>query len=265
MSEAHKRRKKAVAAGIVGLASLMGVAATGLVIGLAAAGGPDPTEQTAAEPVAIDWPALADAAMSARGYGFASAGLKDGVLTFTGDAPDLAARERAFEIGRDAVIENESHVGTVLAFNNAITVAGTEVPGAPDAASALGANPAAEACQTAYTTLLTDRVINFESGSAVIAPASYPLLDSLAAVAQRCVGYRVEIGGHTDALGDDGANQALSERRAQSVADYLVGKGVAATQLGVRGYGETEPLDASGTPEADAKNRRIGFKVEAKP
>lgn len=265
MSEAYKRRKKAVAAGIVGLASLMGVAATGLVIGLAVAGTSAPDSAAVEEPAAPDWPALASAAMSARGFGFAGAALEDGVLTFTGDAPDLSARERAFEAGRDAVIEEETHVGTVLAFNNAITVAGTEVPGAPDAASALGANPAAEACQTAYTTLLTGRVINFESGSAVIAPASYPLLDALAAVAQRCVGYRVEIGGHTDALGDDGANQALSERRAQSVADYLVGKGVAATQLGVRGYGETEPLDASGTAEADARNRRIGFKVEAKP
>lgn len=265
MSEAHKRRKNSVAAGIVGLASLMGVAATGLVVGLAVATPPAPQATATEAPVAPDWPALASAAMSARGFGFAGATLEDGVLTFAGDAPDLAARERAFETGRDAVIEEEAHLGTVLAFNNAITVAGTEVPGAPDAASALGANPEAEACQTAYTTLLTDRVINFESGSAVIAPASYPLLDALAAVAQRCVGYRVEIGGHTDALGDDGANQALSERRAQSVADYLVGKGVAATQLGVRGYGETEPLDASGTSEADARNRRIGFKVEAKP
>lgn len=265
MSEAHKRRKKAVAAGIVGLACLMGVATTGLVVGLALGPSSDTTAAAAEAPAAPDWSTLASAAMSARGFGFASAALKEGVLTFTGDAPDLAARERAFEAGRDAVIDVRAHVGAVLAFNNAITVAGTEVPGAPDAASALGATPAAEACQTAYTTLLTDGVINFESGSAVIAPASYPLLDALAAVAQRCVGYRVEIGGHTDALGDDGANQALSERRAQSVADYLVGKGVAATQLGVRGYGETEPLDASGTPEADAKNRRIGFKVEAKP
>jgi outer membrane protein OmpA-like peptidoglycan-associated protein len=270
MSEAKKRRKKAVAAGIVGLASLMGVAATGLVVGVGIGGaggaGTAGPEQTVGEAAgAADWAAVATAAIGAGGYVFGTAGFDKGVLTVSGDAPDAERRERAFEVGRDAVLDNPAHVGQVLAFVNAITVNGEMVDSAPDAASVLGATPQAEACQTAYNTLLDGRTINFDSGSAVIAASSNGLLDALAAVAGRCGGYRVEIGGHTDARGDDGANQALSERRAQSVADYLVGKGVMASQLTVVGYGETAPKDAAGTEQADAANRRIEFKVEALP
>jgi OOP family OmpA-OmpF porin len=131
----------------------------------------------------------------------------------------------------------------------------------PDAASALGQAPAAQACQTAYNTLLKGRVINFASGSAVLTEDSKPLLDALAAVAVRCETYKVELGGHTDDVGDPTANQALSERRGQSVADYLVSKSVPAAQLGVSGYGEAQPIAASGSPDADAKNRRIEFTV----
>jgi OOP family OmpA-OmpF porin len=71
----------------------------------------------------------------------------------------------------------------------------------------------------------------------------------------------VEVGGHTDSQGDEFANQNLSERRAQAVADYLVVNGVPATQLTVLGYGETKPIDARENAAADAKNRRIEFKI----
>jgi outer membrane protein OmpA-like peptidoglycan-associated protein len=273
MSEAKKRRRQAVAAGIVGLASLMGVAATALVMGVAigGAGGAGTAQSTEAGAGAgaadgsIDWAAVATAAMGAGGHAFGSADFDGGVLTVSGDAPSAERRGRAFEAGRDAVLDNPAHAGQVLAFVNAITVDGRAVDSAPDAASVLGDAPQAEACQTAYNTLLDGRTINFDSGSAVIAASSNGLLDALAAVAARCGGYRVEIGGHTDALGDDGANQALSERRAQSVADYLVVQGVMANQLTVVGYGETRPKDAAGTQEADAANRRIEFKVEERP
>jgi outer membrane protein OmpA-like peptidoglycan-associated protein len=239
MSEKKQRRRKALASGVgVSVAIFGALFATALAIG---SGGGKP-----AVPVKAEAPVV-----------------KDGVLTINGDAPDAQTRMRAFDSGIKAVLADKDHIGQVLAFDNAITVAGEKVVGVPDAASALGAAPNAEACQTAYDTLLKGRVINFGSGSAVLAADSKPLLDALAAVAVRCGTYKVDLGGHTDAQGDETANQALSERRAQSVADYLVSKSVPAAQLGVNGYGESQPLDATGSSEADAKNRRIEFKVVA--
>jgi outer membrane protein OmpA-like peptidoglycan-associated protein len=263
MSEKKQRRRKALASGIgVAVAIFGGLFATGLAIGSgggkpSVAGDTNPPEA----PEAKDWAAIAGAAMASTGFDFAVPAFAGGVLTINGDAPDALTRTRAYDVGVKAVINDKAHVGQVLAFENAITVAGQTVASVPDAASALGEAPKAQACQTAYDTLLKGRVINFGSGSAVLADESKPLLDALAAVTIRCETYRVELGGHTDAQGDETANQTLSERRAQSVADYLVSKSVPAPQLGVNGFGETMPLDTSGSSEADAKNRRIEFKV----
>jgi outer membrane protein OmpA-like peptidoglycan-associated protein len=265
MSEKKQRRRRALATGIaLGVATFAALLATAISIG--AGGDQDPPKSEAAvEAQAKDWAAIATGALGAGGFDFARARFDQGVLAIAGDAPDLQTRQRAFNAGKDAVLKDKEHLGTVLAFENVMTVNGETIDGVPDAASALGASPEAQACQVAYNTLLDGRVINFDSGSAIVANESKLLLGALADVAQRCGGYKVQIGGHTDARGDNTANQALSERRAQAVADYLVGQGVSATQIGVMGYGETAPLDASGSPSADAKNRRIEFKVEETP
>jgi outer membrane protein OmpA-like peptidoglycan-associated protein len=262
MSEKKQRRRKALASGVgVAVAIFAGLFATGLAIG--SGGGKTPVTASNEPAAAKDWAAIAGAAMASAGFSFGVPTFDAGVLTINCDAPDAQTRLRAFDSGVKAVLADKDHLGQVLAFDNAITVAGEKIVGVPDAASALGTAPAAQACQTAYDTLLKGRVINFGSGSAVLADDSKPLLNALAAVAVRCDTYKVDLGGHTDAQGDETANQALSERRAQSVADYLVSKSVPAAQLGVEGYGEAQPLDTSGTSEADAKNRRIEFKVVA--
>jgi outer membrane protein OmpA-like peptidoglycan-associated protein len=260
MSEKKQRRRKALASGVgVAVAIFGALFATTLAIG---AGGGKPAVSNEVEaPVEKDWAGIAGAAMASAGFSFGVPSIAEGVLTINGDAPDATTRMRAFDSGIKAVLADRDHIGQVLAFDNAITIAGEKVAGVPNAALALGSAPGAEACQTAYDTLLKGRVINFGSGSAVLASDSKPLLDALAAVAVRCRTYKVELGGHTDANGDETANQALSERRAQSVADYLVSKAVPAAQLGVNGYGESQPVDATGTSDADAKNRRIEFKV----
>ena len=257
-----KKRRKQLAAMCAGGVAVFGVVCAAAVV-VAAGAGSAPT--AVAETTATDWAAMANGALDADGFDFASATMDGKVLTITGDAPDAAGREAAYAAGIDAVKADRKHVGEVLAFANAMTVAGAAVASVPDAASALGEEPGAEACQTAYDTLLDGRVINFNSGSALISEDSTQLLDALSAVAVRCLDYRVEVRGHTDTDGDPTANQALSERRAQAVADYLVRKSVNASQLGVTGLGETEPLDPSGTEDANARNRRIEFKVVAQP
>ena len=67
--------------------------------------------------------------------------------------------------------------------------------------------------------------------------------------------------GHTDADGEDGFNQALSEKRAQAVADYLVKAGLPADRFTAMGYGSTQPVAGNDTDEGKAQNRRIDFVV----
>lgn len=264
MSDIKKRKRNAIAMGVVGLASFMGVAVTGLVIGTSLGG-----KSASHASVDIDWAKFGTEKLLAGGFAFANAEFAKGIININGDAKDEASRNQAFETVKTAILNKISAdklggKSGVLAFNNAITINGQKVDEIPDALSTLGEKPAAEACQTAYNTLLDGRVINFNSGSAIIANDSQSLLDKLSEIANRCVDYAVEVGGHTDTKGDEIANQTLSENRAQAVADYLLGKGVVKDQLSIKGYGETMPIDASQSDEAHAKNRRIEFKVSQK-
>jgi outer membrane protein OmpA-like peptidoglycan-associated protein/tetratricopeptide (TPR) repeat protein len=74
----------------------------------------------------------------------------------------------------------------------------------------------------------------------------------------------IEISGHTDNVGADQINQTLSENRAKSVYQYLVGNGVAADRLVFKGYGKTQPIAPNDTDENRAKNRRTEFKIISK-
>jgi len=83
-------------------------------------------------------------------------------------------------------------------------------------------------------------------------------------VAQTLASYNqtyIDVLGHTDATGSDAYNQALSERRAQSVANYLSARGVAAARIGIRGYGESQPIASNDTGAGRAENRRVEIKV----
>ena len=66
--------------------------------------------------------------------------------------------------------------------------------------------------------------------------------------------------GHTDSSGSDAYNQKLSERRAQTVAGYLEGKGIAVGRLTASGAGESEPIADNKTKEGRAQNRRVVLK-----
>ena len=71
----------------------------------------------------------------------------------------------------------------------------------------------------------------------------------------------MEIGGHTDTDGEDAANQALSEARANAVRDMLMKAGVDGASISAKGYGETKPLGPNNTDENKAGNRRIEFRL----
>ena len=119
----------------------------------------------------------------------------------------------------------------------------------------------ATVCQQLFSDLLAKGKIRFETGRATIDPDSAGLLDRLIETALRCPTANVEIAGHTDADGDDGFNQALSEKRAQAVADYLVRAGLPADRFKAMGYGSLQPVASNDTDEGKAQNRRIEFVV----
>ena len=70
-------------------------------------------------------------------------------------------------------------------------------------------------------------------------------------------GLHLDVEGHTDSVGGDEYNQALSERRAAAVRDYLVQQGIAAESIASRGFGKTQPVASNDTPEGRQQNRRV--------
>jgi OmpA-OmpF porin, OOP family len=120
----------------------------------------------------------------------------------------------------------------------------------------------ATVCQQLFTDTLGRGKIRFESGRATIDPDSAGLLDRLIETALRCPNVNIEIAGHTDADGEAGFNQTLSEKRAQAVMDYLVKTGLPASRFTSTGYGSTQPIASNDTDEGKAQNRRIDFVVK---
>jgi len=115
------------------------------------------------------------------------------------------------------------------------------------------------ACQAALdATQVLDKV-EFRSGSVSIHRASAYVLDSLAALLQRCPEAKAEIGGHTDNVGEEDDNRDLSQRRADRVAKYLTDEGVAADRLTAVGYGAQKPIVSNDDEDGRSKNRRIEF------
>jgi OOP family OmpA-OmpF porin len=116
-------------------------------------------------------------------------------------------------------------------------------------------------CQQLFTDLLTKGKIRFDQARASLDPDSVALLDRLIEIALRCPTANIEVAGHTDGDGEDGFNQALSEKRAQTVVDYLVKAGLPASRFTAVGYGSTQPVAGNDTDQGKAQNRRIEFLV----
>ena len=118
-----------------------------------------------------------------------------------------------------------------------------------------------EKAQSGDTVVLLEGV-NFEFDSARLRPDALPILDEAVTVLNRRKDISVDVVGHTDSTGTKKYNQALSERRAKSVYDYFVSKGIAADRLTAKGYGETKPAYSNATREGRAKNRRVELVVK---
>ena len=103
--------------------------------------------------------------------------------------------------------------------------------------------------------------ITFETGKATIQRSSLPVLDEAVRVLTEHPSVRIEISGHTDDTGTPERNLELSKQRAESVASYLEGMGVAAEQMTTIGLGQDVPIDSNATKAGRANNRRIEFRI----
>ncbi|MEL6875346.1 MAG: OmpA family protein [Pseudomonadota bacterium] len=103
--------------------------------------------------------------------------------------------------------------------------------------------------------------VTFPVNSSAIQPE---FRDTLLSVANTLSEYEksyIDVYGHTDSTGTDEYNQSLSERRADSVANFLANSGVQRARVETRGYGESQPIASNSTEEGRATNRRVELKI----
>lgn len=105
------------------------------------------------------------------------------------------------------------------------------------------------------------RGVNFDFDKATLTANARTILDEVGAALEMAPSITVELGGHTDAKGTDEYNQKLSARRAASVRQYLIGKGIDAGRMTSAGYGESQPVADNETDEGRELNRRVELKI----
>ena len=106
--------------------------------------------------------------------------------------------------------------------------------------------------------------ILFDTDSATLRTASRTTLNDLARNFAQYPDNVIAVEGHTDSTGSEQHNQRLSERRASSVADYLIDNGVPASAITVYGYGELRPASTNDTVEGRQLNRRVEIHIRAR-
>lgn len=103
--------------------------------------------------------------------------------------------------------------------------------------------------------------VQFETNSANLLKSSRAILDQIAEIIQRYPGFKLTIDGYTDNVGNDFANQQLSERRALACFEYLASKGVSKSSMSHAGHGESSPIADNNTARGRSQNRRVEFKL----
>lgn len=110
---------------------------------------------------------------------------------------------------------------------------------------------------------LNESIVTFAFDSSDLTAVAKTNLDKLTEILINNPDTNINIYGHTDSKGSDSYNLSLSERRANSVKNYLISKGIAASRLIAKGEGEAMPVATNDTEEGRAKNRRVEFAITA--
>ncbi len=136
-----------------------------------------------------------------------------------------------------------------------------DVPGLPDFQGC----PEAQRVRIESDRLVITETVRFRTGKSLIDKRSYTLLNNIAAVLKVHPEIElVEVGGHTDDVGNDETNLLLSQKRSAAVVAYLTKQGVDGSRLAAMGYGESRPIEPGTTKEARAANRRVEFLIKQK-
>jgi outer membrane protein OmpA-like peptidoglycan-associated protein len=108
------------------------------------------------------------------------------------------------------------------------------------------------------------KTILFDTGKSTIKAESGAVLDNIADILDDYPNVQFRIEGHTDSTGSAERNQALSQERAQSVMNYLIGKGIPSSRMTAVGYGEDRPIADNNTREGRRTNRRVEIHGESR-
>ena len=133
-----------------------------------------------------------------------------------------------------------------------------EVPPLPAGQTYAGADMQIQISQPEFFTLDN---LHFASGKWDILKSSYAELNELLDYLKLKKNISIEIGGHTDSDGEELDNQSLSQKRADAVKTYLIGKGIAAKRIKAVGYGELNPVADNTSTTGKAKNRRTEVRI----
>jgi len=109
--------------------------------------------------------------------------------------------------------------------------------------------------------IYTLKDVHFDTNKATLKSSSFQSLDELAEFMKHKTTLKIELAGHTDSDGEEAMNLDLSQRRAETVRNYLTKKGVAPNRLTAKGYGETQPIETNSTPEGKSLNRRTEVRI----
>ncbi len=227
---------------------------------------------------------LAQVSLDKAGFTFARADTLDGRLLISGFSVNEATAKAACSTVVDGVRDRIGLPGVYAKIDcqginyPGSAVVGPRLPAKPEisvpASKKAGISSAKQAevtCQARLTEAGKKGTIRFEKGSSPLV-SGQEVLDQVAEVAKECSTFKIEIGGHTDTGGAADLNERLSQRRANTVRDFLISKGVPADQVTAKGYGESQPLvndfpngngNIPGQPDSPLReqNRRIEFKI----
>jgi len=160
----------------------------------------------------------------------------------------LQAREREVQSARSSATAAQSEAA---AAQNQAAAAQDELARARQELADL------QAKQTERGMVMTLNDVLFDTGQATLKPGADRAVDRLAQYLKDSPGTQVIIEGHTDSVGSDDYNLALSQRRAQAVADALTTRGVSADRIRAKGLGKSYPVASNDTQAGRQQNRRV--------